>query len=152
VFRLIRPPKRSICGIKPLPCPHPQRLRQLLTQQLSMARGKPAKPIVVKVPRHGSQRIGASLTSTVLAVVRKDNKSLRPKSRTRYKHNSNPPSGALAQAIVSLENGVFVYRITFLNFWCRSRLPNGIRYFSQLVQTEGHSGTLEPNSESPFFS
>ncbi|KIM56948.1 hypothetical protein SCLCIDRAFT_1219985 [Scleroderma citrinum Foug A] len=66
-----------------------------------MARGKPTKPIVVKVPRHGSQRIGANLTAAVLAVVRKDNKNLKSKSRTRYKHNSNPPSGALAQAIAS---------------------------------------------------
>lgn len=109
-----RPLKSSIYGIEPLSCLHPQRLRRLVTQQqLSMARGKPTKPIVVKVPRHGSQRIGANLTAAVLAVVRKDNKSLKSKSRTRYKHNSNPPSGALAQAIVSLKNNTLLYRIKF---------------------------------------
>lgn len=74
-----------------------------------MARGKPAKPIVVKVPRHGSQRIGASLMTAVDAVVRKDNKTLKPKSRIRYKHNNNPPSGALVQAIVGLDVGVLVH-------------------------------------------
>ncbi|KAL4063554.1 hypothetical protein V8B97DRAFT_2011583 [Scleroderma yunnanense] len=66
-----------------------------------MARGKPSKPVVVRVPRHGSQRIGASLTAAVNAVVHKDNKNLKSKSRIRYKHNSNPPSGTLAQAIES---------------------------------------------------
>ncbi|KAI5990167.1 hypothetical protein EDD15DRAFT_1184338 [Pisolithus albus] len=66
-----------------------------------MARGKPAKSIVVKVPRHGAQRIGTRLTASVHAVVRKDNKNLKPKSRIRYCHNGNPPSGALAQAIES---------------------------------------------------
>ncbi|KAG6331769.1 hypothetical protein ID866_7322 [Astraeus odoratus] len=55
---------------------------------------------MVKVPRHGAQRIGARLTAAVDAVVRKDNINLK-KSRIRYHHNGHPPAGALAQAIES---------------------------------------------------
>ncbi|KAH7884739.1 hypothetical protein F5I97DRAFT_1938107 [Phlebopus sp. FC_14] len=66
-----------------------------------MGRGKPAKPLVVKVPRHGAQRLGAKFGVAVEAFIRKGNAKAGKAKRIRYQHNSDPPSGALAQAIES---------------------------------------------------
>lgn len=69
-----------------------------------MARGKPAKTLVLKVPRHGAQRIGLKFSLAVENLVRKEHAGKSPKRRprVRYQHNNDPPTGALAQSIVSL--------------------------------------------------
>jgi len=66
-----------------------------------MARGKPAKTLVIKVPRHGAQRIGLKFSLSVESLVRKEYaaKSAKQRPRVRYQHNNDPPTGALAQSI-----------------------------------------------------
>ncbi|KIJ62807.1 hypothetical protein HYDPIDRAFT_93573 [Hydnomerulius pinastri MD-312] len=68
-----------------------------------MTRGKPAKSQVLKVPRHGAQRIGVKFSAAVETLVRKENatKSNKAKSRVQYQHNADPPTGSLAQAVES---------------------------------------------------
>lgn len=69
-----------------------------------MARGKPAKTLMVKVPRHGAQRIGLKFSLSVENLVRKEYpaRSAKQRPRVRYQHNIDPPTGALAQSIVGL--------------------------------------------------
>ncbi|KAI9566781.1 hypothetical protein HD554DRAFT_2112381 [Boletus coccyginus] len=66
-----------------------------------MARGKPAKTLVIKVPRHGAQRIGLKFSLSVENLVRKEYpaRSAKQRPRVRYQHNIDPPTGALAQSI-----------------------------------------------------
>jgi len=66
-----------------------------------MARGKPAKTLVIKVPRHGAQRIGLKFSLSVENLVRKEyaTKSAKQRPRVRYQHNNDPPAGTLAQSI-----------------------------------------------------
>lgn len=68
-----------------------------------MARGKPAKTLVIKVPRHGAQRIGLKFSLSVENLVRKEYaaKSAKQRPSVRYQHNNDPPAGTLAQSIVS---------------------------------------------------
>ncbi|KAF8135057.1 hypothetical protein EV363DRAFT_1257019 [Boletus edulis] len=66
-----------------------------------MARGKPAKTLLLKVPRHGAQRIGYKFSLSVENLVRKEYpvKSPKQRPRVRHQHNNDPPTGALAQSI-----------------------------------------------------
>lgn len=68
-----------------------------------MARGKPAKTLLVKVPRHGAQRIGVKFSLAVENLVRKEHagKSAKQRPRVCYQHNNDPPTGTLGQSIVS---------------------------------------------------
>ncbi|KAF9238485.1 hypothetical protein BU15DRAFT_75181 [Melanogaster broomeanus] len=68
-----------------------------------MTRGKPAKSLLIKVPRHGAQRLGVEFSAAVESLVRKENasKSAKDKSRIRYRHNNDPPTGSLGHAIES---------------------------------------------------
>lgn len=68
-----------------------------------MARGKPAKTLVLKVPRHGAQHIGLKFSIAVENLVGKEYAAKSPKRRprVRYQHNNDPPTGPLAHSIVS---------------------------------------------------
>ncbi|KAG9315329.1 hypothetical protein JVU11DRAFT_4471 [Chiua virens] len=75
-----------------------------------MARGKPAKSLVVKVPRHGAQHIGLKFSISVENLVRKEYaaaKAAKQRPRiVRYQHNNDPPAVALAQSIVGPSNSL----------------------------------------------
>ena len=94
-----------------------------------MARGKPAKTLVIKVPRHGAQRIGLKFSLSVENLVRKEYapKSAKQRPRVRYQHNNDPPAGALAQSIVGSSPKRARHGTNGVNFDCRMLPQNGIR-------------------------